>query len=1127
MEKHNEKKLKNMLSDRAKYHRKFQKGMSPFCSLAGEPIPIGGGMCESVSIPDTIDIKKYITQSIGKKNFIDREGNLIRIKGDHIDTLRDIIGDTTNAIEMSESDYDAHMNAINNHFLKRLGWIQVSKEFVPHIAIHRRPTPSQKVTLIRVMDDYSRRPYDLNLYLYDTGNPVWKKYNLTETTPEEVMKRIQRYFNTGILSEDVSFEGKAMFCPSCGHRTLFFDNSHHLWSCSDCRKNYKYLLKNNHIEFIPEEYDVKIEKNTKVPIKMRTYNGKFFPINEAVSVTEPNLVVYNGTNIENFDYSTIDLNNSREIGLHCGTENACRDRGYKFVNKLTLQSPKILALDFDMTNIWSSIEFVRRLAQYDLFDEKQLESLENQMRKCADSPNKYIEYSTLLREFFLNKGYNVISYPNEGEDAGSTSYIVLDMSTIKPVNKMEESMNKFPGRARLIGALKTFDKNGKVSTRGNWRVVNGSYALAFEVYYNDIPVAQCMTDNVLKITYDTLEFGFSKQELADVICSVYDDITYGGETEMNEGIWAYQTIIDRQPGEKQPSKTLLYGGNFVMSRSPYRKERFGADWKRHIKKIVEWSTENDPGLHRLTHDFRLTNFGKDCNSDEAYIAAIEDMISKGEYVLVEDTNDSDNTNLKPLNEDHMIQNYKGYELDWDRDGIDPEEGTVDFSVHIMKNGKPLKDKNGTLTFKGFRKAREYVDSITKPCTVIEKLEQLKTLYNRHNKDAAYIKGNNPYVLYFDDNKHYGYPPLYTIKIDNDFNFSLSYVGAVDAYLDFNEEDLEWIESQTGAQDADDVDMHELFNIVLAQPIGKETPFTIVGRGWSEVLSAMDETIRIDQCGVTAWEMKCIENEYDCSIPSSMTESKKKKKPYDSINYNAGNVEHNISMFNKMNSPIASPIANPVNGSVGEGCCEALETRKKEMREGMRLTNGMREDESLYFDDGDYSYHIFRRTPFRSNAETEWAVLVVDYGLRFHHDKMYKDEKTGIDTIPVDVVHDKPKQICYFEFTDDTLPEAIDAFLDGDGKKFSEVIKAEAAKHIEITEDLDTNATPKDVITEIGKQELRDYLTTLICEREDDLALEFGEDDRLWDEFFDVNLETYLDKYKDDIVKHFQLDIIED
>lgn len=50
---------------------------------------------------------------------------------------------------------------------------------------------------------------------------------------------------------------------------------------------------------------------------------------------------------------------------------------------------------------------------------------------------------------------------------------------------------------------------------------------------------------------------------------------------------------------------------------------------------------------------------------------------------------------------------------------------------------------------------------------------------------------------------------------------------------------------------------------------------------------------------------------------NMFEAKKKKKPYDSINTNAGNVEHNIEMFNKMNSPVEGPCTNPVSGPMGE------------------------------------------------------------------------------------------------------------------------------------------------------------------------------------------------------------------
>lgn len=45
--------------------------------------------------------------------------------------------------------------------------------------------------------------------------------------------------------------------------------------------------------------------------------------------------------------------------------------------------------------------------------------------------------------------------------------------------------------------------------------------------------------------------------------------------------------------------------------------------------------------------------------------------------------------------------------------------------------------------------------------------------------------------------------------------------------------------------------------------------------------------------------------------------KNKKSALPFINKNAGNVEYNISMFNKMSSPIEGPSTNPISGSSGE------------------------------------------------------------------------------------------------------------------------------------------------------------------------------------------------------------------
>lgn len=965
MEKHNEKKLKNMLSDRAKYHRKFQKGMSPFCSLTGEPISIGGGMCESVSIPDTIDAKKYITQSIGKKNFIDREGNLIRIKGDHIDTLRDIIGDTTDTFEMSERDYDAHMNAINNHFLKRLGWIQISKEFVPHIAIHRRPTPSQEATLIRVMDDYSRRPYDLNLYLYDTGNPVWKKYNLTETVPEEVMKRIYRYFNTGILSEDVSFEGKAMFCPSCGHRTLFFDGGHNVWSCSECRKNYKYKINGKKIEFMTE---AKLKEDfVRTPEVGKSY---YFSHN--------NKVLY-GEFL----------------------------RATRAFNIFSVDGQEVYASTFG--SVSTDKESIENLL-----------GLVDKMERDTKVPNKMRAYNG---KFF-------------------------------PVSEGIES--KFPGRAQLIGALKTFDSNGKSSTRGNWRIANGGYDLAFEVYYNNTPVAQGYTDGTLSTDFDTTEFGFSKGELRDVITSVYSDMRTSGNIlseAFEKGVKVYEVEKDGPP---EVGRQIIA---FVDSHEEY------TILTRQDKDYVAKQNWDDKEGHK-------SEDGEYYSGKNGWIYSL----GYTKYVYL------DELDLVPQRHHDKVEKEK-------QAGVAQKQAITDklISIYGEELGNKLAEKCISVSKDGRRVELAGYDKNL--IQVAGYASALKSLYDSMSNEfgpdiAKEIVLKSPSVT---TPRHHS---VYKIPLKNGKDIPWSY----------------YLGCGYSAEVVNGV-------LVLTELHNKAS------------YGDLEDRLKRDKI-LDPNSYKSLRS-YAVNESLNLNEKKKKKKPYDSINHNAGNVEYSVAMFNKMNNPIAQPTVNPINGTTGEGCCEALEDRKKKLREGMRLTNGMKEDESLYFDDGDYSYHIFRRTPFGSNAETEWAVLVVDYGLRFHHDKMYKDEKTGFDTIPVDVVHDKPKKIAYFEFTDETLPEAANAFLDEDGKKFTEVIKAEAQKHIEITEDLDTDASPKDVITEVGKQELRDFLTSIICEREDDLALEFGEDDRLWDEFFEVNLESYTDKYREDIIKHFKLSTKED
>lgn len=186
------------------------------------------------------------------------------------------------------------------------------------------------------------------------------------------------------------------------------------------------------IELEEEEID-SINESNELEDRARKHRRKQDGLSPFCSLGE-SLEIYNGTDIPDFDYTQINLADSKEIGLHCGTEQACKDKGYKYINKLTVSNENILALDTDMSGYWSDLSVLKYLES--IFSEDEIAELRTQMRSFAgeESDIKYKNYSTILRNAILNKGYNVISYPNNVEDIGSTSYIILDSSIIdKPV----------------------------------------------------------------------------------------------------------------------------------------------------------------------------------------------------------------------------------------------------------------------------------------------------------------------------------------------------------------------------------------------------------------------------------------------------------------------------------------------------------------------------------------------------------------------------------------------------------------------------------------------------------------------------------------------------------------------
>lgn len=76
----------------------------------------------------------------------------------------------------------------------------------------------------------------------------------------------------------------------------------------------------------------------------------------------------------------------------------------------------------------------------------------------------------------------------------------------------------------LKDVLRTFDQHGwKGSfTRGLWRIANGGYDCWFELYYKELPVAQCIV-GTLECNY-TWVSDAEKEKMFDKILEVFDHL---------------------------------------------------------------------------------------------------------------------------------------------------------------------------------------------------------------------------------------------------------------------------------------------------------------------------------------------------------------------------------------------------------------------------------------------------------------------------------------------------------------------------------------------------------------------------------------------------------------------------
>lgn len=142
-----------------------------------------------------------------------------------------------------------------------------------------------------------------------------------------------------------------------------------------------------------------------------------------------------------------------------------------------------------------------------------------------------------------------------------------------------------------------------------------------------------------------------------------------------------------------------------------------------------------------------------------------------------------------------------------------------------------------------------------------------------------------------------------------------------------------------------------------------------------------------------------------------------------LNTNAGNVEHNISMFNKMNSPIEGPTNNPISGPFGGdvstsasvGMCEDLEDKQT-------ITLYY---EDLYLEDVPTGRIIYG--DYYTPNEYETTDVRIDYEYEVDKDTMIEflqDLKAVQDDLDIDNVTDGE----FYKKLEDNLENIVDKYM---------------------------------------------------------------------------------------------------
>ena len=307
------------------------------------------------------------------------------------------------------------------------------------------------------------------------------------------------------------------------------------------------------------------------------------------------LTVYKGSQSSKEDFTTVDLMESTEIGIHCETKSAVKSLGYKHIYEIKLGNFNLLEFDFDMNSDWAVPELANKLSE----DEIEVKRLLTKLRTVSHRRDKKEQYSKIFRDFILAKGYNLISYKNEDEDINSVSYIIIDTSTIIDAKLIEEE-NLSSAETNKLNEIETFmhdllklrktslAKDGENSV-GN-RVFKQFRRLGYIKALKDAKTAYEQKEMSLESLYEALE-GISDEELFwNLRDGLVDDS--GEFIEKTDYSVSAKNILDTLEGNLYLNESsidiLLNPDNmFAVSPEQYPKHLLNRDSLLKFKDVVE------------------------------------------------------------------------------------------------------------------------------------------------------------------------------------------------------------------------------------------------------------------------------------------------------------------------------------------------------------------------------------------------------------------------------------------------------------------------------------------------------------------------------------------------------------